>query len=146
MGMWSIKAQHMVCVTSSEWCFCLGGVWQCPSQTLLDWSVRVCCCWLKQLESTPLYFGWAKWRITKSVLYHVFFIIKYTCGKIWRKTALSKQWVHFSCVSGSGRARVHDWLYTSKYVHNVCDNVFPKDFWAHSTAANVHSGGRTEFK
>lgn len=57
MGMWSIKAQHMVCVTSSEWCFCLCGVWQCPSRTLLGWSVWSCCCWLKQLESTALDFG-----------------------------------------------------------------------------------------
>lgn len=84
----------------------------------------------------------SKWRITESVLCCVFMHL----WKDLERLLCLKQRVHFSCVSGSDRARMHDWLYASKYVHMVCDNVFPKDFWAHSTEANVHSGGRTEFK
>lgn len=88
----------------------------------------------------------SKWRITKSGLYFGFFHSKIGLWKDLERLCFAWSSECISAVSGLGRASVHDWLYTSKYVHTVCDNVFPKDFWAHSTGANVHSGGRTEFK
>lgn len=118
-------------------------------------SARLGHCWAEVCDSAVA--GQSSWsqlhytsdkqmKNNKKCFISCFSVVKYTCGKIWKDSALPRQCMHFSCVSGSGRARVHDRLYTSKYVHNMCDNVFPKDFWAHSTGANVHSGGRTEFK
>lgn len=107
-------------------------------------------CWAEVCDSAVA--GWSSWsqlhytldkqmKKNKKCFILCFFIVKYTCGKIWK---ICFVWSR-ECISAVYLGR-DDWLYASKYVHTVCDNVFPKDFWAHSTGPNVHSGDRTEFK